>query len=109
MTIPKQLQELQANVEDLTKKYKEVKTTPDENHKDKMAEMEDTIFRLIGYVSDRISYLENDFYNWTNNHAGSSHLPPILGAGKMEKALDICYLIQLLIIEKSLWINIQKQ
>ena len=89
MNIPKELQELRANVEELVKKYKEIKGSPDEmgpNHDDKMKDMEDMMFRMISYVHSRISYLENDIYGYMGSHQ-KGHLPPILGAGKMEDCL----------------------
>lgn len=94
MTIPKELQELRSNVETLTKKYKEIKAMPMPEDDDKMEEMmdkrmretEDMMFRLVGYVHERISYLEDGFYSYADVH-GKGHLPAIMGAGKMEKCL----------------------
>ena len=85
MTIPKELQELRANVETLTQKYKEVKA---QDPNCPLGELEDLLFRLISGVHNRISYLEDGFYDWAYDHQSNGHLPKILGAGKMEKALD---------------------
>ncbi len=86
--IPKELQELRANVETLTKKYQEIKAMPPEgsDHNDKMRDMEDMIFRIAGYIHDRISYLENDFYDYQWNHS-KGHFPPVKGAAKMTECL----------------------
>lgn len=92
--IPKQLQELRANVENLTKKYQEIKanglSTEKEcpaNHDCKVAEVEDLIFRIAGFIHDRISYLENDFYNWTWKHE-TNHLPSPKTPSDMQTAIE---------------------
>lgn len=86
--VPKELLELRANVENLTKKYKEVKAMPDSGEHDKMSELEDMMFRSISYIHDRISYVENSFYDYQWSHS-KGHLPGIPGAEKMESALKV--------------------
>lgn len=92
MNIPKELQELRASVENLTKKYKEMRAMPemDMPDDDKMGkmkrDMEDMMISMMNYTHSRISYLENAFYDYETVHQ-KGHLPPILGAGKMEECL----------------------
>ena len=91
MNIPKELQELRANTEELVKKYKEVRAAmpsdvspgPD----NRMQDMEDMMFRMVSYIHSRINNLEDGFYNWTWEHS-KGHIPPISGVSKMEAALE---------------------
>lgn len=84
--IPKELQELRANVEILNKKYKEIRAEMPENHDNKMRDMEDLMWQLISRVHERISYVEDGFYNYTYQHS-VGHIPAIAGAGQMEDCL----------------------
>lgn len=91
MNIPKELQELRANTEELVKKYKEIKAMPSDvaspDHNNRMQDMEDLIFNLISRVHSRISYLEDGFYNWTYTHT-QNHLPNPSTPSDMQTALD---------------------
>ena len=90
MNIPKELQELRANVEELVKKYKEIKGSPDEmgpNHDDKMKDMEDLMWQMISKVRQRISYVEDGFYDWTYSHV-QNHLPNPSTPSDMQMCLD---------------------
>jgi hypothetical protein len=94
MNIPKELQELRANTEELVKKYKEIKAlSPENSHESdkRISDIEDIIFRMVSYIHTRINNLEDGFYQWMWDHAGfqSGHLPPIKGAEKMENALKV--------------------
>ncbi len=95
MTIPKELQELRASITTLTDKYKQIKAAKEvkadgmEMEKEgecRCDELEDIMFQLIGYVHNRISYLEDGFYTYAYEHQ-KGHLPAIMGAGKMEECL----------------------
>lgn len=91
MNIPKELQELRANTEELVKKYKEIKAmspesiSPDYNNR--MQDIEELIFDLISRVHSRISYLEDRFYDWTYAHM-QNHLPNPSNPSDMQTALD---------------------
>lgn len=90
MNIPKELQELRANVENLSKKYKEIKAMPEsempKDH-DKMKEMEDMMMSMMDYTHSRISYLENDVYSWFAEHE-KNHLPNPTTPSDMQHCLD---------------------
>ena len=88
--IPKELQELRANVEIVAKQYQYIKAASTESvpsHDCKVVEIQDLIFRIAGYIHDRISYLENDFYKWTWKHE-TNHLPNPATPSDMQTALD---------------------
>lgn len=85
--IPKELQEIRASVEQLSKQYKELKgqSTGD----DKVRELEDMIFRIADYLHARLSYLEDDIYSWISKHS-VNHVPSLKIASQMEKFLKVC-------------------
>ncbi len=91
MNIPKELQELRANTEELVKKYKEVRAAmpsdvspgPD----NRMQDMEDMMFRMVSYIHSRINNLEDGFYNWASEHM-TNHLPNPSTPSDMQAALD---------------------
>ena len=93
MNIPKELQELRADVDQLVNKYKEVRaispeTTP--NH-DQMKDLEDLIFRMTQYTHERINKLEDRIYEYMYIHS-KGHIPPVSGTDKMENVLKILLL-----------------
>lgn len=93
MNIPKELQVLRANVDELVKKYKETKAQPittsdnsQPNNSQQIQDLEDMLFRMVGFLHQRISGLEDGFYNYTWDHS-VGHIPKIVGASKMEACL----------------------
>lgn len=90
MNIPKELQELRANTEELIKQYKEIKAIPLDNnseHDNKIRDIEDMIFRMISYVHTRINSLENGFYDFSYTHL-TNHLPNPATPSDMQTALN---------------------
>lgn len=88
MNIPKELQELRANIEDLRSKYQEVKAMPGEMDNDKMKMMEEDMMRMMNYTHSRITYLEDAFYKYQWDHS-KGHLPQVNSPSQMEHCLDI--------------------
>jgi len=86
MNIPDDLKELRANVDSLVKKYQEVKAMPPEDHSG-TKEMEDMVFRMAQYMHERISRVEDNFYEWAAVHM-KNHLPNPATAADMQKALE---------------------
>ena len=84
MQLPKEIQELRASVEELTKQYKEIKASPE--HDQKITDVEDLIWRLTSYVHQRISNLEDSFYIYQWDHS-KGHIPAVHSAGKMKDVL----------------------
>ena len=104
MNIPKELQELRANVDILFKKYQEIRgqpmtsppsspdpvpqddpNEPDENDQ-RFQELEDLLFQLVSAVHRRINGLEDNVYGYMSDHR-VGHLPKIPGAEKMSACL----------------------
>lgn len=97
MNIPKELQELRANVDSLLKQYKEIKAQPissidpnaepdDTTEDPRLAQLEDLIFNLVGYVHQRVTNLENAFYDYGYTHQ-QGHFPAVKSPSQMEAAL----------------------
>lgn len=92
MNLPKKLQELRANVEVLTNKYKQLKADapaqPSVSADDqRMCDMEDVMYQMVSYIHSRISGLENSFYDYTWKHS-QNHLPNPATPSDMQAALD---------------------
>lgn len=91
MNIPKELQELRANTEELVKKYKEIKAMPSDvvspDYNNRMQDMKDMIFNMISYLHTRINNLEDGFYQYKWDHA-QNHLPNPSTPSDMQTALD---------------------
>lgn len=93
--LPKELQEIRANVDILVKKYQKIKAdmpaTPDscndDTHDQMMNDMQDTMYKMISYVHQRISNLEDTFYNYKSDHA-QNHLPNPSTPSDMQMCLD---------------------
>ena len=82
----KEINELKANFETLSEKLKISKAS---YHDDpKMCEMMDSVYSMMEYCHRRINYLSQDIYGYISEH-NSSHLPPILGPGRMAKAIKV--------------------
>lgn len=84
--IDPKLKELKASIETIGN---EIKAMPEKNDMmDKMHQMMSSMYNYVDYVlarsNERINACENKMYD---HMASSSHLPPIKGAGKMQKAL----------------------
>lgn len=94
--LPKELQEIRANVDVLVQKYKKIKadmpvspdSCGDDTHDQMMRDMQDTMYQMLSYVHQRISNAEDTFYNYTSDHQ-LGHLPSIKGAEKMQTALKV--------------------
>jgi len=91
--IPEILKIAKANLQLIEEKYRTSKgyakadmedvkplTTKDLN------EHTDSMYQMIRGVYQYIYALENSFYSWAGQHT-STHLPPIIGAEKMDNAL----------------------
>lgn len=92
MNLPKELQELRANVEVLTNKYKQLKADapaqPSVSADDqRMCDMEDAMYQMVSYIHNRVSGLEDNFYNYQYQHA-QNHLPNPATPSDMQAALD---------------------
>lgn len=91
----KKLENLSAILGKLQKQYKEIKgygdvvnINPETNDAPTCQDVQDIIYYYIQGIQQQISYLRDDFYNYTSYHS-QGHLPPIKGAGKMENALKV--------------------
>lgn len=100
MNIPKELQELRANIDLLTKKYKEATAMPiKETEKDHDVELKhkksmeeetrEMMMEMIGYVHQRIGMLENEFYAYLYDHM-KNHPPHLKTASQMMNYLKMC-------------------
>ena len=107
------LSKLKSSFASLDKEYRESKgyvslASPMENPKetDHMKEMQDTMYQMIRGVYQYIYSLEDYLYN----HISKGHIPPIVGAEKMNKALSALGLDGDYKVEKrTLYASIGKQ
>lgn len=69
----------------IDKQYREVKGYGESCDTKSNNEEIDYLYALIRGFYDYVNYIEQDIYN----HKTKGHIPPILGAGKMENALTV--------------------
>lgn len=87
--IKKELEGLKTAIASAETKFKEITATPKENGKITMEDCMAAMQYLHERVSNVYSYasrVESLIYNYADDHS-AGHLPKIVGAGKMNKAL----------------------
>lgn len=82
----KEINELKANFETLSEKLKISKAS---YHDDpKMCEIMDFVYSMMESCHRRIDYISEDIYSFIDKHS-EGHIPPIVGAERMNKALKV--------------------
>jgi Mg2+ and Co2+ transporter CorA len=65
----------------------ELEQEPDDTE-DKLSEMSDMMYKMVEGIYRYVSEIESSMWNYQYNHA-NGHIPPIVGAEKMNKALKV--------------------
>ncbi len=87
--IKKELDNLKTAIASADAKYKEIVANPKKNEmtmEDCMAAMS-YLHERVGHVYSYASRVEDSLHEFARDHSGPGHLPKIVGADKMNKAL----------------------
>ncbi len=84
MTELEQLKQVMASIDE---KVKKAQADAPSNTDQRMSEMFNYCYDMIGRLRDYVYQVEANTYDMFRKHE-QGHLPPIKGAGKMEKALE---------------------